>query len=115
MTVKKEETVYPLRRERRSSIDAIVIAHCLDYSRRCDELLRRTMPRRVLMEYRYLNSRIITAAREVVGTQAEIYVRDIGMQIGYAKSDAASVSESVYKTRKKEVKRRIAQKLNLIG
>ena len=115
MTLKKEDRIYPIPRERRSSIDAIVIAHCLDFERRGEELLRRTLPRRVLMEYRYLNARILSAASEVVGSDAELYVREIGSQTGYAKSAAEGVSEAVYKTRKREVKRKIAQKLNLIG
>lgn len=111
---KKEDKLFPPKRKSRGSLDAIVIAHCLDYPRRADALCECVLPRRVLMEYRYLNARILAAAGEVVGGAAEQYIYDIGTQTGYAKSAVEGVSESAYKANKREVKRRIAERLNLI-
>jgi len=103
------------KREKRNSVEEIVIALCLDYKRRKEELILRRLPRRVLMEYAYLNSKILTAAGEITGgAMAEAFIEDIGLARGYVKSEIVSVSESVYKKYKKAIKAAIAKKLNLI-
>ena len=96
------------------TLDAIVVALCADYSRRAKEIEGREMPFNVTMEYRFLNYRIITAAMEIAGERdALTFVSEIGGRRGYADS-ATYLSESVYKTRKKEVKENIAKKLSLL-
>ena len=103
------------KREKRNSVEEIVIAHCLDYKRRKEELVLRRLPRRVLMEYAYLNSKMLTAAGEITGgAMAEEFIYDIGLARGYAKSSIEAVSEAVYKRYKREIKAAIAKKLNLM-
>ena len=48
-------------------VDTAVRALCADYSRRSEVIKDRSASYRVIMEYRYLNYRIYTAACEAVG------------------------------------------------
>lgn len=96
------------------TLDAIVIALCADYSRRASAIESREIPFNVTMEYRFLNYRIINAAMEIAGEKdALAFVSEIGNRRGYTSSELY-LSESVYKTRKKEVKENIAKKLSLL-
>ena len=96
------------------TLDALVVALCADYSRRAEAIDLRELPFNVIMEYRFLNYRIITAAMEISGERdALTFVSEIGGRHGYVNS-GTYLSESVYKTRKKEIKQNIAKKLSLL-
>lgn len=97
------------------TVDAIVVAMCLDYERRRHEIEKDTLSHRTLMEYRYLNYRVFDGAAEIVGIDdADIYIYEIGRKIGYAKSTLDDVSEFTYKRKKMEVKVSIARSLHLL-
>ena len=96
-------------------IDAIVISLCADYSRRAEVIVDRNAPYNVIMEYRFLNYRIMNAAVEMAGTRDALsFINDIGNNIGYSDSELWTLSERVYKLRKREVKYNIAKRLSLI-
>ena len=96
-------------------VETLIVALCADYSRRAEVICNRTAPYNVIMEYRFLNYRIMNAAIEAAGPHdAMLYIQDIGGNIGYASSDAFHISERTYKRRKKEVKYNIARRLSLI-
>ena len=97
------------------SLEALITALCADYSRRAEVILGRNAPYNVIMEYRFLNYRIMNAAIEIAGNRDALYfIHDIGYDIGYAASDLYALSETVYKERKMEVKENIARRLSLI-
>ena len=97
------------------TLDSLVCALCLDYSRRQKIIEERSAEKRTDTELRYYNFLIYDAAAEVVGDRdAEIYINEIGRNIGYAKSTASYTAESVYKGYKQYVKENIAKKLHLI-
>lgn len=96
------------------TLDALIIALCKDYARRELVLSAKSCGRRTLMEYKYINYKLREAAEEVAGADAAAYINEIGEKIGYAYSKAGAISESTYKSRKKEVKLNIARKLHLI-
>lgn len=97
------------------TLDRLVTALCLDYSRRQKIIEERSASKRTDTELRYYNFLIYDAAAEVVGERdAEIYINEIGRNIGYAKSTASYTAESVYKGYKQYVKENIAKKLHLI-
>ena len=92
----------------------IIVALCRDYDRRSAAIATRSSTRRVLMEYKYINTRIFDAAAEIVGSKnAETMIREIGWRIGYASSDLYTMSEGAYKNAKLGVKDNIAVKLYL--
>lgn len=96
-------------------LEALICALCADYSRRADIISRRAAPYNVIMEYRFLNYRIMNAAIEIAGSRdALFFIKDIGGNIGYASSDLWVLSETVYKERKKEVRDNIARRLSLM-
>lgn len=96
-------------------LDAIIVSLCADYSRRADVIGSRTAPYNVIMEYRFLNYRMMNAAVEIAGTRdAPVFIQDIGKNIGYTESDLYLLSERAYKMRKREVKYNIARRLSLI-
>lgn len=98
-----------------ATVDAIVIALCGDVGRRRRKIKSGSVTRRTEMEFRYLNYKILEAAIEVVGEEeAEIFIKEIGEKIGYARSSLMHHSEATYKNRKKAVKANIAKKLHLI-
>ena len=96
------------------AIDALVIAFCYGYRQRKLAIEEKRCKRRTLMEYEYINRRLEDAAREIVGDDFEIYIKEIGSKIGYAHSEIADVSETEYKMHKKEVKISIAKILHLL-
>lgn len=98
-----------------TGLENLIVALCADYLRRADIISRRDAPYNVIMEYRFLNYRIMNAAVEIAGTRdAMLFIYDIGNNIGYAASDLLSLSEVVYKERKLEVKYNIARRLSLM-
>ena len=98
-----------------SGLDAVIIALCADYSRRAEAIVSGSVPYNVIMEYRFLNYRIMNAAIEIAGTRdAALFIKDIGDNTGYAASELWVLSEKVYKCRKKEVKDNIARRLSLM-
>ena len=96
-------------------LDSLVVAYCADYTRRADVISKKNAPYNVIMEYRFLNYRIMNAAMEIAGSRdALFFIKDIGQDIGYAASDLYVLSEKIYKERKREVKINIAKRLSLI-
>ncbi len=96
------------------SLDVLVVALCLDYSRRQQAIEGRCVTKRVDTEFRYYNFKIFDATAEIVGDAlAESYIEEIGKKIGYAKSSLYEVSEATYKKYKKLIKENIAKKLHL--
>ena len=98
------------------SLLKLIVAICDDYERR--EALIRSMllPRRVDMELRYWNYKVLDATVEVVGeSNAEMFIKEIGNKIGYAKTSIEDLSESTYKIYKREVVENIARRLYLVG
>lgn len=98
----------------RDTLDLIVIAFCKDYMHRKEAIADGKTSKRTRMEYEYINERIAEAAREVVGDNFEIYIKEIGAATGYAKSGISGICECTYKAYKKEVKINIARKLHLL-
>lgn len=97
-----------------STLDTLVIALCLDYGRREEAILAKSVSRRTDTEFRYYNFKIFDAAAEIVGERfATIYINDIGRRVGYAKTELNCVSEVTYKGYKRMIKDNIAKKLHL--
>ena len=93
------------------TLDTLIVALCADFERREE----RCEDRRVAMEFKYLNARMLDAAAEIVGHRyAAIIIYEIGNRIGYAKSVVPDISESEYKRNKIAVKLNVARKLHLI-
>ena len=91
----------------------LVVAMCRDYFRRKRIIGEGSVKRRIDTELRYLNYKIYDAAVEVVGEdEAEVFIKEIGEKIGYA-GTASAFSESTYKSKKSELKVRIAENLYL--
>lgn len=97
------------------SLDELITALCADYLRRADVIATRSAPYNVIMEYRFLNYRIMNAAIEIAGTRDALsFIDDIGSGLGYAGSGLYALAERVYKERKRDVKYNIAKRLSLI-
>ena len=96
-------------------LENLIKALCADYPRRAEVIENRTASFSVIMEYRFLNYRMMNAAIEVAGPRdALAFIKDIGEDIGYATSELGLLSERAYKNRKREVKNNIARRLSLI-
>ncbi len=99
---------------KRNSVYAVVDALCLDYFRRRDAIVAHTASHRTETEFKYLNFKIYDAAAEVVGEfHAELYIKEVGENIGYARSALYRLSEVTYKRYKRLVRENIAKKLHL--
>jgi hypothetical protein len=99
----------------KDTLSALVTALCADYKRRYEIIADRGRDRRLRMECRYINMRIFEAAAEVAGTAlANIFIDEIGRSVGYASTDAQSLSESTYKDYKRRIRMEIAKKLHLM-
>ena len=97
------------------TLEEIIIALCADFDRRQTEIKEKRLPKCVLMEYKFLNFRILEGVMEIVGTEnARLFIDDIGSRRGYAKSSIDGLSEPKYKVKKAEAKLSIAKKLSLI-
>ena len=98
-----------------SLISDIVVALAAHFEARERAILTKSVTTRVRMEYVYINSKMLDAAAEIVGIKyAKQFILDIGRGIGYANTKTDAFSETSYKKSKMEVKRRIAEKLNLL-
>ena len=96
-------------------IEEIIKALCADYTRRALVIECRSAPFNVIMEYRFLNYRIMNAAVEIAGPRdARCFIKDIGEEIGYAATDLWLLSEMAYKQRKTDIKFNIARRLSLM-
>ena len=96
-------------------VEEIIRVLCADYTRRALVLECKNAPFNVIMEYRFLNYRILNAAIEIAGTRdARVFIKDIGEEIGYAATELWLLSEIEYKTRKAQIKFNIARRLSLI-
>lgn len=92
------------------ALDALIISLCRDFSRR----ERGSDTRRVAMEYKYLNTRMLEAACDVAGEEyGRQMIKEIGERIGYAKSELDEPSEATYKRLKLATKIAIARRLYL--
>ncbi len=96
------------------TLDFLIIALCRDFETRERSIKEKSCNRRTLMEYEYINRRLVDAAREIVGNSYEIYIKEIGERIGYAYSKIQHLSETDYKVKKREVKLNIARKMHLL-
>ena len=96
------------------TLDYLIIAICRDFRTRQRAISEKSFKRRTLMEYEYLNRRLVEAASEIVGGDYETYIDEIGNKVGYAYSEIDDVSETEYKQRKREVKISIAKRLHLM-
>ena len=95
-------------------VDDIITALCADYERRKCAIRENSVPKRVRMEYLYINTRILTAAAETIGqAYAEKLIYEIGKKVGYANSELDHLSELSYKAVKQRAKRKIARGLYL--
>ena len=93
--------------------ESVVVALCLDYQRRAEEIAASKLPRRILMEYSYYNSRIFEGVGEIVGAAlAEVFIYEIGNRRGYASTEITTISESTYKRYKAEAVKNVARKLH---
>ncbi len=92
------------------SLDGLIVALCHDYPRRAVG----SAHRRVDMEYRYINTRMLEAVSELYGERyAPALIHEIGEHIGHANSALDYTSETNYKRIKYQAKLAIARKLYL--
>lgn len=93
----------------------IVEALCAHYDVRERAIREKNVGDRVRMEYVYLNSKMLDAATEVVGAaSAKSFILDIGRGIGYANTKIDGFGEVFYKKSKLAIRRKIAERLNLL-
>ena len=96
------------------TLDGVIVALCHDYERRQLAIEEGKLGRRVLMEYAYVNQRMREAAALVVGERwCEVYIKEIGDKVGYAKTKLW-LNERSYKMNKSKIKRAIAKSLYLL-
>ena len=96
------------------SLDNLICALCGDFDRRRRAIEEKKLPMRVLLEYKFLNYKILEATIEIVGAaNALTFIEDIGAHRGYAKSMIEFYSEGAYKKAKALVKQSIALRLAL--
>lgn len=101
--------------KRKSSIECLITAIVADYGRRAEEIAKKELSPRVIMEYRYYNTKIYNAVVEIVGeSQADRYISDIGSRKGYPKDGDIYYCEAIYYRRKQACRLAIARALNLI-
>lgn len=96
------------------TLDFLIVAFCRDFETRERSIKEKSCQRRTLMEYEYINRRLVDAAREIVGESYRTYIKEIGERIGYAYSRIEHLSETDYKIKKREVKLNIARKMHLL-
>ena len=98
-----------------ATLDSLVCALCRDYPRQREAIEKGTAEKRVDTEYRYYCFKIYDAVAEIVGERlAELFIKEIGNRIGYAKSELYYYSEKYYKETKLRVKLNVAKRLHLI-
>ena len=98
-----------------ATLDRLIVAFCADYSRRSCAVAENSVSMRTEMEYKYLNHRIFEGAAEIVGSRlAELFIDEIGRNVGYVNSAHPASCEASYKSEKRAVKLSIARKLHLL-
>jgi hypothetical protein len=98
-----------------ASLERVIESLCYDYRRRKTAIDDELLPKRVLTEYKFLNSKILEGVIEIIGpADSEVLIDDIGMRRGYANSTVNRFSEVKYKQLKADIKLNIAKKLYLI-
>ena len=102
-----------LRAVRVDTLSELICSLCKDYDRRREAIKQNRFSHRVTVEMKYINFKILEGAREIAADDAEKYIREIGYNIGYAKTGVEDISEAAYKQKKAEVKMNIAKKLHL--
>ena len=96
------------------SLEILVCALCLDFRRRAEAIKNKSVSRRTETEFKYYNYKMLDAAAEVVGERfAEIYIYEIGNNVGYAKTAVDCVSEVTYKQYKQRIRENIIRELHL--
>lgn len=96
------------------SLDGLVVSLCLDYKRRECSVKSGGLTGRTVMEYKYINHKILEGAGEIAGEElARTFIDEIGSRTGFAYSKTDCLSESTYKLMKQAVKLNIAKKLHL--
>ena len=97
------------------TLNSVIVSLCADYQRRSIVIEKKNAPFNVIMEYRFLNYRMLDAAMEIAGERDALsFITEIGKKTGHTNSDTY-ICEALYKSRKKEVKANIARKLSLLG
>ena len=100
--------------KKRDTADELVVAFCRDFERRREAIKEGKLSHRTIVELKYYNYKILTAAREIVGERdAPSFISDIGNSVGYASSSLEYFSEAYYKMKKSEVKASIARALHI--
>lgn len=95
-------------------ISDIVVALAAHFEARERAIAERSVTPRVRMEYVYINSKLLDAAAEVVGTRyARSFIMDIGREVGYVHTEIDAFSETYYKKSKQAIKKKIAERLHL--
>ena len=96
------------------ALELLIMALCADYARREQVIAEGRANYSIIMEYRFLNYRILRAASEIAGSvDAKAFITEIGSGVGYATSSLFRMSERVYKRRKQQIKFNIARQLCL--
>ena len=96
------------------ALDFLIIAFCRGFDARERAIDEKSCSRRTVMEYEYINRRLVDASREIVGDDYLIYIYEIGEKIGYAHSRVSDICETDYKMKKKQVKMNMARKMHLL-
>ena len=105
----RDEKVIP------KAVRTVVCAMCADYFRRKLAIEKHTVSLRTKNEYKYYNFKIYDAVVEIIGARyAEDIIREIGENVGYAKTDIPIYAETAYKYKKRAIINNIARKLRLI-
>lgn len=96
------------------SLDELVVSLCRDFKRREHSVKTGGITGRTVMEYKYINHKILEGAYEAAGEElARAFIDEIGERTGFAYSKTDCLSESTYKLMKQAVKLNIAKKLHL--
>ena len=98
---------------KQDTLDGLVVSLCRDFDRRERALCKNDVSHRTKVELKYINYKISEAAREVAGEEYAVYIKEIGREIGYAKTEISEISEAAYKLKKAEIKANIARRLHL--
>ena len=102
-------TILPL------SVNRVVVALCGDYDRRKKEIEKNRIDKETLSHYKELNDLIDEAINEECEKGIQNTMRsDIGNGVGHRRTQLYYMAAGTYKTRKRNSKYKIANKLNLL-
>ena len=75
----------------------VITSLAADYRRRAEEIAKNELPVRIIMEYKYYNTKMFNAVAEIVGeADAERYIADIGSGKGYSQNTDIYISETIF-------------------